>query len=79
MTESGLNRLCLAATGRPAFDLVQERLMLEARRKLRYIPLPVANIAYELGFADPGYFSRFFRRHAGESPAQWRRRKGGES
>jgi AraC family transcriptional activator of pobA len=78
MTETTLNRLCHAAAGRSAFAVVQERLLLEARRKLVYIALPVASIAYELGFNDPAYFSRFFRRHTGESPAVWRRRKSGE-
>jgi AraC family transcriptional activator of pobA len=72
LTETTLDRLCRAVAGRSAFQLVQQRLLLEARRKLVYIALPVASIAYELGFADPGYFSRFFRRHTGHSPAAWR-------
>jgi AraC family transcriptional activator of pobA len=69
VTESALNRLCRTLSGLSAFDLVQGRLVLEARRKLVYIAMPVANIAYELGFQDPAYFSRFFKRHTGLSPA----------
>lgn len=69
VTESALNRLCRNLSGLSAFDLAQGRLVLEARRKLVYIAMPVANIAYELGFHDPAYFSRFFKRHTGLSPA----------
>jgi AraC-like DNA-binding protein len=35
---------------------------------------PVTRIAYRVGFSDPNYFSRAFRRHMGISPAEYRRR-----
>ena len=72
VTESRLNRLCLRLAGKSAFDLMQQRLMLEARRKLTYVPSGVASIAYELGFQDPAYFSRAFKRHTGMTPKQFR-------
>lgn len=70
---SRLNRACRAAANKSAFALVQERLLLEARRKLIYIAAPVSRLAYELGFEDPAYFWRFFKRHAGSTPAAYRR------
>ncbi|WP_211461020.1 helix-turn-helix domain-containing protein [Collimonas silvisoli] len=72
VTESRLNRLCVRLTGKSAFDMMQHRLMLEARRKLTYVPSAVASIAYELGFQDPAYFSRVFKRHTGLTPKQFR-------
>jgi AraC family transcriptional activator of pobA len=72
MTESRLNRLCLRLGGKTAFDIAQQRLMLEARRKLTYVPASVASVAYELGFQDPAYFSRAFKRHTGMTPKQFR-------
>lgn len=72
-TESTLNRLCQAVAGRSAFELTQDRLLLEARRKLIYIAAPVSRIAYELGFQDPAYFCRFFRRRTGLTPSAFRR------
>ena len=48
--------------------------MLEARRKLTYIAAPVSRLAYELGFQDPAYFCRFFRKHTGMTPSEFRRR-----
>ena len=70
--EVRLNRLCLKLGGKSAFDMAQQRLMLEARRKLTYVPASVASIAYELGFQDPAYFSRVFKRHNGMTPKQFR-------
>jgi AraC family transcriptional activator of pobA len=73
LSESSLNRSCRSATGLSAFDLIQQRLSLEARRRLIYVAGPVSAIAAELGYHDPAYFSRFFRRHNGMSPAAFRR------
>jgi AraC family transcriptional regulator, transcriptional activator of pobA len=74
LSETSLNRLCRRLTGVTAFDLIQQRLALEARRRLVYAASPVSGIAGELGFKDPAYFSRFFRRHSGVSPVEFRRR-----
>ncbi|MEH6434437.1 helix-turn-helix domain-containing protein [Massilia sp. DD77] len=67
-----LNRLCLKLAGKSAFELAQERLMLEACRKLTYVPASVASIAYELGFQDPAYFSRLFKKLMKVSPKDFR-------
>ena len=67
-----LNRLARAVTGLPVSGLVAHQLMEAARRDLIFTPTPVQSIAYSLGFSDPAYFSRFFRRQAGMSPATFR-------
>jgi AraC family transcriptional activator of pobA len=69
-----LNRLCLKIAGKSAFEMTQERLILEACRKLTYVPAGVAAIAYELGFQDPAYFSRLFKKLTGTTPKEYRRR-----
>jgi AraC family transcriptional activator of pobA len=74
MSESRLNRLCRAAAGKSALAIVQDRLLLEAQRKLTHIAAPVSLLAYELGFSDPAYFWRFFKRRAGITPSQFRER-----
>jgi AraC family transcriptional activator of pobA len=53
--------------------LLSQRLLLEAKRRLDHSEKTAAQIAAELGFADPAYFSRFFRRWAGSSPGAYRR------
>jgi len=63
-----LRAACLAIIGEPPRQLLHERVLLEARRALTYTDLTIAQTAYQLGFSDPGYFSRFFSTHTGESP-----------
>lgn len=72
VSESSLNRLCRAVTGNTAFEIVQDRLELEARRRLIYSDAPVHRIAMDLGFVDPSYFARFFKRRTGLSPRTFR-------
>lgn len=70
LTERSLNRLATRGTGRSAKAYLTERLVLEARRQLAYTTFPVATIAYELGFDDPSYFSRFYRKATGRLPSE---------
>ena len=73
VSESRLDRAVRAVAGKSAYAATQDRLMLEARRRLAYVAAPATKIAYELGFPDPAYFWRFFRRRAGVTPAEFRR------
>jgi AraC family transcriptional regulator, transcriptional activator of pobA len=60
------------AVGVPPGKIIHERLLLEAKRLLRYSDLPIAEIATQLNFEDPSYFSRFFKKHSGFSPSEFR-------
>jgi AraC family transcriptional regulator, transcriptional activator of pobA len=73
LTESKLNRACRAVAAAPVNEVIQARVLLEAKRKLLYLPVPVGTVAYELGFEDPAYFWRFFRKHCGVTPAEFRK------
>lgn len=48
-------------------EFITNRLMLEAQRKLHYSAYTTKELAYELGFNDPDYFSRIFRKHTGKN------------
>ena len=69
-----LNAVCRELAGCSALALVHARMMLEARRNLVYTSMSVRDIADALGFADPAYFTRFFKRGIGLSPRQFRER-----
>jgi AraC family transcriptional activator of pobA len=72
ITATQLNRLCREVVGKSALDIVHDRLILEAKRELIYTTLTVNEIAYDLGFRDPAYFSRFFRKRTGVPPSRFR-------
>ncbi len=55
--------------------LIQERIMLEARRLLRYSDKSVKEIAYELGYEDVQSFSRAFRQKMALNPTDFRNQK----
>jgi AraC-like DNA-binding protein len=67
-----LNALCRGALRRSASRVVRARLTLEAKRLLAHSDLTAAQIAFSLGFDDPAYFARFFRREAGRAPTAFR-------
>jgi AraC family transcriptional activator of pobA len=72
VTPGHLNDTVKATTGQTASALIDARLALEAKRLLAHSDAPAAEIAAELGFRDPSYFGRFFRRHLDRSPAAFR-------
>ncbi len=67
-----LSRVARQACGVPASQLIEDRLVREARRNLQYTNLQVASIAYLMGFSDPAHFSRVFQRATGVSPRTYR-------
>ncbi|WP_064742205.1 helix-turn-helix domain-containing protein [Inquilinus limosus] len=64
---------CRRVAGVPPARLIQDRLLLEAKRLLLYTNASVAEAAYTLGFNDPAYFSRLFAKETGRSPRAFRR------
>lgn len=72
VTPGHLNALCRATLHTSAGAWIRARVALEARRLLLYTDLTAAQIGHRLGFDDPAYFSRFFRRETGVSPSEFR-------
>jgi AraC-like DNA-binding protein len=69
-----LNTLCKRHLGRGAKDVIEDQLVVEARRLLLYSDETASRVAVRLGFKDASYFSRFFRRANGCSPSEFRAR-----
>jgi AraC family transcriptional activator of pobA len=72
VSQSRLRNACLSVTEQSPMQLVHARILLEAKRELRYTNMSVSEIAYRLGFDDPAYFTRFFSQRMGLSPRIFR-------
>ena len=68
-----LSRVCKQACGRPASGLLHDRVIFEARRLLRETKTPIRQVASQLGFTSPAYFSRSFQQYTGQTPSDFRR------
>ncbi|MBO9203074.1 MULTISPECIES: helix-turn-helix domain-containing protein [Niastella] len=68
-----LSDLLKQETGKTAMDLIQSFLISEAKNLLNGGEHSVAEIAYLLGFENPPYFSRYFKKETGISPKQFRK------
>jgi AraC family transcriptional regulator, transcriptional activator of pobA len=67
-----LGKACREAYGVAVKVFIDERRLLEAKRLLLFTVRSVEDIAYEIGFHDPAYFSRFFSARTGTPPGEWR-------
>ena len=67
MTTSSLYNIVKEFSGLSPKEWITNRLIQEAQRKLQYSEVSVKELAYELGFNDPGYFSRLFKKNTGKS------------
>jgi len=72
VTPGHLSVLCTQYAGQRAKRLLHNVLVSRARRMLLYTDESAARVAALLGFDDPSYFSRFFRRETGQTPKEFR-------
>lgn len=67
-----LNEITKSSIGKSASELINEHIILEAKRYLLATPNQVKEIADHLGYEDNSYFIRFFKKHVGYSPEAFR-------
>ncbi|MEO7997676.1 MAG: AraC family transcriptional regulator [Gemmatimonadaceae bacterium] len=73
VTPGHLSVLCTQYIGHRAKQVLHNVLVSRARRRLLYSDDTSAQIATSLGFQDPSYFTRFFRRETGQTPQEFRK------
>ncbi|HTI61293.1 helix-turn-helix transcriptional regulator [Mucilaginibacter sp.] len=67
-----LNEITKSSVGKTASEVINEHIILEAKRYLLATPNQVKEIAEVLGYGDVSYFIRFFKKHTGLSPDVFR-------
>lgn len=73
ITPNHLNAVSSEFLGMPAGELIRNRIALEAKRLLVNPALSVSEIAYQLNFNDNSYFTKFFKKHEGLTPEEFRK------
>lgn len=72
LSEKRLGVITWQSLGYTVKQLIQQRILLEAKRLISRGDLSFKSIAFQLGFIDASYFSRFFRKYSGVTPQQFK-------
>lgn len=73
VSDKYLNECVKEILGTNAKSLIDEKLLMTARYELKFTDKPIKEIAYDLGFSSPYYFSYFLKKHTDLSPSQTRK------
>ncbi|MEO7989154.1 MAG: AraC family transcriptional regulator [Chryseolinea sp.] len=73
LSPSYLNNICKQKVGKTLTDLITERVILEAKRYFAHSDLTVNQVSDKLNFSSASYFIRFFRKHTGITPEQFKK------
>ncbi|RZL27940.1 MAG: helix-turn-helix domain-containing protein, partial [Pedobacter sp.] len=65
-----LNQILKEKLNKTGTQIIHDRIILEAKRKIIHSDVTIKEIAYDLGFTDRPYFSRFFKKQTGETPEE---------
>ena len=68
-----LTNITKEIVGKPASKIIAERIILETQRLLKFTSLQISEIAFKVGFDDPSYFVKYFKRNVGVSPNNYRK------
>jgi AraC-like DNA-binding protein len=74
ITEKHLNRICRECVNKTSTQIIAERLSLEAKRLLSQSKENITEISFDLGFSDPSYFIRFFKKQTGATPLAFQKK-----
>lgn len=75
ITPNHLNALCKQLSGKSAGDIIRNRILLEAKRQMINSTQTISEIGWLLNFEDNSYFTKFFKKHEGVTPDEFRKSK----
>ncbi|HQQ95296.1 MAG TPA: AraC family transcriptional regulator [Bacteroidia bacterium] len=76
VTPNHLSQSVKSASGKNALSYINERLLSEAKSLIQFTAFDIAEIAYQLNFSDPANFGKFFKKHTGQTPLEFRKISG---
>ncbi len=74
LTPKHLSRVIKEVSGRSAGEWIDEQVILEAKARLKNLSLTVQEISDQLGFPNQSFFGKYFKRHVGLSPSDYRKK-----
>ncbi len=69
-----LNQILKEKLDKTGTQIIHDRIILEAKRRMIHSEVTIKEIAYDLGFSDRPYFSRFFKKQTGETPEEFQKK-----
>jgi AraC family transcriptional activator of pobA len=72
LTEKRLNQATTKVLGKTPKEIIDDRIMLEAKRILVHTTKNVKEIGYHLGFKEPTNFIKYFKKHSHSTPTEFR-------
>lgn len=72
ITEKRLNQSTTKILGKSPKEIIDDRVMLEAKRILAHTAESIKEIAYYLGFEEPTNFIKYFKKHTAQTPLEFR-------
>lgn len=73
ITPNYLSAICKEVTGKPAGQLIRDRIILEAKRLILHTQLTISEITHQLGFDDKSHFGKYFKKATGSAPDKFRK------
>lgn len=73
ITPNHLSQTLRSASGKNALSFINNRLITEAKSLIQFTNFDIAQIAYQLNFSDPANFGKFFKKHCGQTPLEFRK------
>lgn len=73
ITAHHLTQVVKQATGKTTMEVVQEKAIAEIKRLLKHSTMSVTEVAEVMNFSDNSYFTKFFKKHTGQTPLQYRK------
>lgn len=74
LSDKQLHRACISVLDKTPKQIVDERVILEAKRLLVHSKQAIKEVAYELGYDEPTNFIKYFRKHTNSTPSEFRDR-----